>query len=50
MPVSHAAIDQTRKRSSHSDSYEFVSVALFSGTGFLISLVAIIVGLQVGWY
>ena len=48
--VPSVAIDTTGTRHSPLDSYEFVTVALFSSVGFLISLVFIILGLQVGWY
>ncbi|WP_024515566.1 hypothetical protein [Bradyrhizobium sp. Tv2a-2] len=50
LAVPPVAIDQTDKQSSHFGSYEFVSVALFSIVGFLISLVAIILGMKIGWY
>jgi hypothetical protein len=36
--------------SEHSDSAQFISVALFSGIGLLISLVAVIMGVQGVWY
>jgi hypothetical protein len=36
--------------SKQSDSSMFVSVALFSGLGLLVSLVAILFGLTLGWY
>jgi hypothetical protein len=35
--------------SQRSDTYELVSVALFSGVGLLISLVAVIAGVQAVW-
>jgi hypothetical protein len=50
IPVAPVAVDPTDKQSSQSDNYGFVSVALFSGVGFLISLVSIILGQQIGWY
>ena len=34
----------------HSDMSEFVGVAIFSGVGLLISLVAVIFGVQGAWY
>ena len=34
----------------HSDTYEFVSVALFSGIGLLISLTAVIFGVRAFWF
>jgi len=36
--------------SAKSDSSEFVSIALFSGIGLLISLVAVIMGVQGAWF
>jgi hypothetical protein len=36
--------------SENSDSAQFVAVALFSGIGLLISLVAVIWGVQGAWY
>jgi hypothetical protein len=36
--------------SAHSDSVEFVSIALFSGIGLLISLVAVLAGVQGVWF
>jgi hypothetical protein len=35
--------------SQHSDTYELISVALFSGVGLLVSLVAVIAGVQGVW-
>jgi hypothetical protein len=36
--------------SESSDSVQLVSIALFSGIGLLISLVAVILGVQGAWY
>ena len=36
--------------SENSDRAQFISVALFSGTGLLVSLVAVIKGVQGVWY
>jgi len=36
--------------SENSDSDQFVSIAIFSGLGLLISLVAVIMGVQGAWY
>jgi hypothetical protein len=36
--------------STKSDTHEFVSVALFSGIGLLISLVAVIAGVRAFWF
>jgi hypothetical protein len=36
--------------SQNSDREQFVSVALFSGIGLLISLIAVILGVQGVWY
>jgi len=38
------------KASQSSDSAQFVSIALFSGIGLLISLIAVILGVQGAWY
>ncbi|UFX42315.1 hypothetical protein HAP47_0024000 [Bradyrhizobium sp. 41S5] len=43
IPVSSTSRDET------SDSAQFVTVALFSGIGLLISLVAVIFGIQGVW-
>ncbi|MCW2219164.1 hypothetical protein JEY40_25805 [Bradyrhizobium japonicum] len=34
----------------HSDTSEFIGVALFSGIGLFISLVAVILGVQGAWF
>jgi hypothetical protein len=36
--------------SEQSDSAQFISIALFSGIGLLISLVAVIMGVQGAWF
>jgi hypothetical protein len=36
--------------SENSDSAQFISIALFSGIGLLISLVAVIMGVQGAWF
>jgi hypothetical protein len=36
--------------STNSDSAQFISIALFSGIGLLISLVAVLMGVQGAWY
>jgi hypothetical protein len=36
--------------SENSDRNQFVSIAIFSGIGLLISLVAVIMGVQGAWY
>jgi hypothetical protein len=36
--------------SENSDRDQFVSIAIFSGIGLLISLVAVIMGVQGAWY
>jgi hypothetical protein len=36
--------------SENSDRAQFISIALFSGVGLLISLVAVITGVQGAWY
>jgi hypothetical protein len=48
-----ARISQSISRSSsseNSDSAQFISIALFSGIGLLISLVAVLMGVQGVWY
>jgi hypothetical protein len=40
----------TSSTSENSDSGQFVSIALFSGIGLLISLVAVILGVQGAWF
>jgi hypothetical protein len=40
----------TSSASEDSDSGQLVSIALFSGIGLLISLVAIIMGVQGAWF
>jgi hypothetical protein len=40
----------TSSASETSDSAQFVSIALFSGVGLLISLVAVILGVQGAWF
>ena len=45
IPVSSAS-----ESSKESSSAQFVSVALFSGIGLLISLIAVILGVQGAWY
>ena len=40
----------TSSTSENSDSAELVSIALFSGIGLLISLVAVILGVQGAWF
>jgi hypothetical protein len=36
--------------SENSDSAQFVSIALFSGIGLLMSLIAVILGVQGAWF
>jgi hypothetical protein len=36
--------------SKHSDTYELISVALFSGIGLLLSLAAVIAGVRGIWF
>jgi len=48
-----ARISQPISRSSSSENSktaEFISIALFSGIGLLISLVAVLMGVQGAWY
>jgi hypothetical protein len=45
-----APISATTASPEKSDRRELVSVALFSGIGLLVSLVAILMGVQGAWY
>ena len=48
-----ARISQSISRSSsseNSDSAQFISIALFSGIGLLVSLVAVLLGVQGVWF
>jgi hypothetical protein len=45
-----AAIPASNTASSKSDYNQFVSIALFSGIGLFVSLVAVILGVQGVWY
>jgi hypothetical protein len=45
-----AAIPASKTASDKSDSNQFVSIALFSGIGLFVSLVAVILGVQGVWY
>jgi hypothetical protein len=45
-----AAIPASTKASSKSDNHQLVSIALFSGIGLFVSLVAVIFGVQGVWY
>jgi hypothetical protein len=45
-----AAIPASKTASSKSDNHQFVSIALFSGIGLFVSLVAVILGVQGVWY
>ncbi len=40
----------TASASENSDHAQFVSIALFSGIGLLVSLVAVIMGVQGAWF
>jgi len=42
--------DTTATSAKRSDMSEFIGVALFSGIGLLISLVAVILGVQGAWF
>jgi len=48
-PISAAASEPT-VLSEGSEGHPLVVVALFSGTGLLISLIAILLGLSIAWY
>jgi hypothetical protein len=45
-----AAIPASKTASDKSDYNQFVSIALFSGIGLFVSLVAVILGVQGVWY
>ena len=50
-PISAPRIFTERSAvSKHSDLSEFIGVAIFSGIGLLMSLVAVILGVQGAWY
>jgi hypothetical protein len=50
VPASSASENSSASSASESSSAQFVSVALFSGIGLLISLIAVILGVQGAWY
>ena len=45
-----SALVPVSSASKNLDSTQFVSIALFSGVGLLISLIAVILGVQATWY
>jgi hypothetical protein len=45
-----AAIPASKTASNKSDNHQLVSIALFSGIGLFVSLVAVILGVQGVWY
>jgi hypothetical protein len=47
-PISKPIADSSA--SENSDAAQFVSIALFSGVGLLVSLVAVIMGVQGAWF
>jgi hypothetical protein len=52
MPKAARILPSVSKSSSseNSDSVQFISIALFSGVGLLISLVAVLMGVNGFWY
>jgi hypothetical protein len=44
------SIDDSAIRARRSDTSEFIGVAIFAGIGLLISLVAVILGVQGAWF
>ena len=52
MPKAARFLPPVSKSSSseNSDSVQFISIALFSGIGLLISLVAVLMGVKGFWY
>ena len=45
-----ASIPDSKATSSQSDHHELVSIALFCGVGLLISLIAVLFGVQGSWF
>jgi len=45
-----ASIPACSTASTKSDSHQLISIALFSGIGLFVSLVAVILGVQGVWY
>jgi hypothetical protein len=45
-----AAIPASNIASRKSDNHQLISIALFSGIGLFVSLVAVIFGVQGAWY
>jgi hypothetical protein len=50
IPVSTSIPASEKIASSQSDQHEFISIAIFSGLGLLVSLVAVLLGVQGVWY
>jgi hypothetical protein len=50
MPKAVRVLPSLPATSTKSDSSEFVSIALFSGLGLLVSLLAVLMGVQGVWY
>jgi hypothetical protein len=50
IPASKVASPASKVTSSESDSQQLVSIALFCGIGLLVSLVAVLFGVQGAWY
>ncbi|WP_262049365.1 hypothetical protein [Bradyrhizobium sp. Bra78] len=51
-PISAPRIytEKTAVPAKHSDTSEFIGVALFCGIGLFVSLVAVILGIQGAWF
>jgi len=51
-PISEPRIytERSAAQPKHSDMSEFIGVAIFSGIGLLISLLAVILGIQGSWF
>ncbi|UVO39911.1 hypothetical protein KUL72_16885 [Bradyrhizobium arachidis] len=51
-PISEPRIytEHSAVPAKHSDMSEFIGVAIFSGVGLLVSLVAVILGMQGSWF
>ncbi len=50
MPKAVRILPSLPATSTKSDGSEFVSIALFSGLGLLVSLLAVLMGVQGVWY
>ena len=49
-PAPRIYTERTAVPTKHSDISEFIGVAIFSGIGLLVSLIAVILGVQGAWF